>query len=92
MIIRNVLQHVEQKDHVEFFLQCRIPLEDVVAAHLAAPAYILLQRVLIQIETRHLACVRILDLSLEQSSRCQGGSRRLLDCGFLLQVKVAVEL
>jgi hypothetical protein len=62
-----MFEHVKEEDHVEIPLQGGLLLENVVAAHLTLPAYVLLQGVFIQIKPRDFPSVGILDLSLKQA-------------------------
>ena len=67
IFIRYVLKDIKQKDQIESFSKRRILLVNVVTTHLADPAQVLLQGVLIQVESRNLPPVRFLDLPLKQA-------------------------
>src|SRR5271157_1226761 len=67
IFVCNVFEDVKQIDGIKVSFQLWLFLKNVITAHAAAAAHILLQGVLIQVETGHFSVAGILDLPLKKT-------------------------
>jgi hypothetical protein len=67
VLVRNVFQYVKKKDEIESFAQRLRLLKNIVATDTALLAHVLLESILVQIETSDLPLVGVLYLFLEEA-------------------------